>query len=157
MRISDWSSDVCSSDPAVITQVTPIDVVFNVPQDRVGEIRARADQGVLPAVALDRTRTTALATGNFLTLDNQVDVTTGTVRAKARFANADGALFPNQFVNLRVQLRTLSGAIVVPLSAVRNGSQGDFVYLITSDHTVSVRTVTRGQQSGSQEIGRAHV
>src|SRR3546814_4684578 len=103
MRISDWSSDVCSSDPAVITQVTPIDVVFNVPQDRVGEIRARADQGVLPAVALDRTRTTALATGNFLTLDNQVDVTTGTVRAKARFANADGALFPNQFVNLRVQ------------------------------------------------------
>src|SRR3546814_11869581 len=92
MRISDWSSDVCSSD-----LVTPIDVVFNVPQDRVGEIRARADQGVLPAVALDRTRTTALATGNFLTLDNQVDVTTGTVRAKARFANADGALFPNQF------------------------------------------------------------
>src|SRR3546814_12727036 len=91
MRISDWSSDVCSSDLlrvidagnyigagdangiAVITQVTPIDVVFNVPQDRVGEIRARADQGVLPAVALDRTRTTALATGNFLTLDNQVD------------------------------------------------------------------------------------
>src|SRR3546814_4277321 len=129
MRISDWSSDVCSSD-----LVTPIDVVFNVPQDRVGEIRARADQGVLPAVALDRTRTTALATGNFLTLDNQVDVTTGTVRAKARFANADGALFPNQFVNLRVQLRTPSGAIVVPLSAVRNGSQGDFVYLINADH-----------------------
>src|SRR3546814_20676770 len=102
MRISDWSSDVCSSDLlrvidagnyigagdangiAVITQVTPIDVVFNVPQDRVGEIRARADQGVLPAVALDRTRTTALAPGNFLTLENQVDVTTGTVRAQAR-------------------------------------------------------------------------
>src|SRR3546814_20383694 len=89
MRISDWSSDVCSSDLlrvidagnyigagdangiAVITQVTPIDVVFNVPQDRVGEIRARADQGVLPAVAPDRTRTTAPATGNFLIPDNQ--------------------------------------------------------------------------------------
>src|SRR3546814_20758118 len=128
MRISDWSSDVCSSDLlrvidagnyigagdangiAVITQVTPIDVVFNVPQDRVGEIRARADQGVLPAVALDRTRTTALATGNFLTLDNQVDVTTGPVRAKARFANADGALLPNQ--NGRASCRERVGTYV---------------------------------------------
>src|SRR3546814_19673701 len=83
MRISDWSSDVCSSDPAVITQVTPIDVVFNVPQDPVGEIRALADQRVLPAVALDRTRTTALATGTFLTPDNQADANPGTELAKA--------------------------------------------------------------------------
>src|SRR3546814_5012016 len=81
LRVIDAGNYIGAGDAngiAVITQVTPIDVVFNVPQDRVGEIRARADQGVLPAVALDRTRTTALATGNFLTLDNQVDVTTGT-------------------------------------------------------------------------------
>lgn len=153
LRVIDAGNYIGAGDAAgiaVITQVTPIDVEFNVPQDRVGEIQARADQSALSAVALDRTRTNTLASGSFLTLDNQVDTTTGTVRAKARFANTDGALFPNQFVNLRVQLHTLDGAIVVPLSAVRNGSTGDFVYLINDDHTVSVRAVTRGQQSGDQ-------
>ncbi|NGY06703.1 MdtA/MuxA family multidrug efflux RND transporter periplasmic adaptor subunit [Solimonas terrae] len=150
LRVIDAGNYIGAGDAGgivVITQVTPIDVVFNVPQDRVAEIRTRADQGTLPAVALDRTRQITLASGSFLTLDNQVDTTTGTVRAKARFTNADGALFPSQFVNLRVQLRTIAGAIVVPLSAVRNGSSGDFVYLINDDHTVSVRAVTRGQQS----------
>lgn len=153
LRVIDAGNYIGAGDAsgiAVITEVMPIDVVFNVPQDRVSEIQTRAQQAVLPTVALDRTRTNTLASGSFLTLDNQVDTTTGTVRAKARFANSDGALFPNQFVNLRVQLRTLSGAIVVPLSAVRNGSQGDFVYLINDDHTVSVRAVARGQQSGDQ-------
>lgn len=151
LRVIDAGNYIGAGDAngiAVITQVAPIDVVFNVPQDRVAEIQTRAAQGTLPAVALDRTRTDTLASGSFLTLDNQVDTTTGTVRAKARFANADGALFPNQFVNLRVQLRTISGAIVVPLSAVRNGADGDFTYLVNDDHTVSVRAVTRGQQSG---------
>jgi multidrug efflux system membrane fusion protein len=151
LRVIDAGNYIGAGDAAgiaVITQVTPIDVAFNVPQDRVGEIQALAAQNTLAAVALDRTRMNTLASGSFLTLDNQVDTTTGTVRAKARFANADGALFPSQFVNLRLQLRTIGGAIVVPLSAVRNGSTGDFVYRINDDHTVSVRAVTRGQQSG---------
>lgn len=153
LRVIDAGNYIGAGDAAgivVITQVAPIDVVFTVPQDTVGDIQARARAGTLPAVALDRTRTTTLGSGSFLTLDNQVDTTTGTVRAKARFANEDGALFPSQFVNLRLQLRTLDGATVVPLSAVRNGTQGDFVYLLNADHTVSVRTVTRGVQSGDQ-------
>ncbi|HET8883712.1 MAG TPA: efflux RND transporter periplasmic adaptor subunit, partial [Solimonas sp.] len=151
LRVIDAGNYIGAGDAAgiaVITQVTPIDVAFNVPQDRVGEIQTLAAQHTLAAVALDRTRMNTLGSGSFLTLDNQVDTTTGTVRAKARFANADGALFPSQFVNLRLQLRTIAGAIVVPLSAVRNGSTGDFVYRINDDHTVSVRAVTRGQQSG---------
>lgn len=134
-----------SSGVAVITQVAPIDVVFSVPQDRVPEIQARVAEGATLAVAaLDRTRTKTLGEGTFSTLDNQVDVQTGTVKAKARFANAAGALFPNQFVNVRLLLRSIDDAIVVPVTAIRNGPNGDFVYVLKEDRTVSVRPVTRG-------------
>ena len=93
---------------AVITQVAPIDVEFAIPQDRVPEIQARLVEGAqLPVGAWDRARTKRLDAGTFSTLDNQVDTTTGTVKAKARFANADGTLFPNQFVNVRLLLRTI--------------------------------------------------
>ena len=99
----------------------------------------------MPVAALDRSRTSTLATGNFSTLDNLVDTQTGTVRAKARFANADGALFPNQFVNVQLQLRTLEGALVVPVTALRHGNAGDYVYVLNeADRTVSLRPVTRG-------------
>ncbi len=132
---------------ASITQMVPMDVQFSVPQDRVPEIVAqtRVAQPGLPVTALDRTRSTVLEQGLFSTLDNQVDVQTGTVRAKARFANATGALFPNQFVNARLLLRTIAQATVVPVSALRTGAQGDFVYAIQADQTVSVRLVQRGQ------------
>ncbi|NKF23898.1 MdtA/MuxA family multidrug efflux RND transporter periplasmic adaptor subunit [Solimonas marina] len=136
-----------STGIVVITQVKPIDVEFSVPQDQVADVLAHSHDAKLPAVALDRTRTKTLASGTFLTLDNQVDTTTGTVKAKARFANDDEALFPSQFVNLRLQLDTIKDAIVVPQTAVRNGADGDFVYIVNDDHTVSVRKVTRGQQT----------
>ncbi len=136
---------------ANITQITPIDVVFTVPQDRVPAVLAAQRKGRLPVVALDRGRTTVLAEGQFLTLDNQVNTTTGTVRAKARFANADGALFPNQFVNARLQLGTAVG-VLVPVTAVRTGPQGDYVYVVDDDRTAHMRAVTRGMATVDQVL-----
>ncbi|MFO1177768.1 MAG: efflux RND transporter periplasmic adaptor subunit [Ottowia sp.] len=136
---------------ANITQITPIDVVFTVPQDRVPAVLAAQRQGRLPVVALDRGRTTTLAEGQFLTLDNQVNTTTGTVRAKARFANADGALFPNQFVNARLQLGTAAG-VLVPVTAVRTGPQGDYVYVVDDERTAHMRAVTRGMATVDQVL-----
>lgn len=136
---------------ATITQIQPIDVVFSVPQDRVPAVLAAQRQGKLPVTALDRARTRTLAVGSFLTLDNLVNTATGTVRAKARFANADGALFPNQFVNARLQLGTDSG-VLVPVTAVRTGPQGDYVYLIDDQRVAHMRPVTRGMASTDQAL-----
>ncbi len=135
---------------ATLTQEDPIDVAFAIPQDRLGDVQAAQRGGApLAVTAFDRTRTRALAQGRFLTLDNQVDTATGTVKAKARFDNADGALFPNQFVNVRLLLRQ-DPAVVVPVTAVRTGANGDFVYVINEDRTVSLRKVRRGQATVSQ-------
>ncbi|MDP3824126.1 MAG: efflux RND transporter periplasmic adaptor subunit, partial [Burkholderiales bacterium] len=133
---------------AVITQVAPIDVVFSIPQDRVPEVQKRVAEGAqLPVTAFDRTRTVQLDLGTFSTLDNIVDTTTGTVKAKARFANTTGTLFPNQFVNVRLLLRTITGAVVVPVTALRHGPSGDFVYVLKEDRTVALRKVTRSEAS----------
>jgi multidrug efflux system membrane fusion protein len=152
LRTVDPGNLVSSNDAngvAVITQVAPIDVAFSVPQDQLHELQSRMHAGApLPATALDRTRTQTLAAGRFAALDNQVDVQTGTVRAKARFDNADGKLYPSQFVNLRLQLRTVEGALVVPVTALRHGVDGDFVYVLNAaQRTVSLRTVTHGQST----------
>lgn len=149
LRSVDIGNLVGPSDPnglVTITQLTPIDVIFSVPQDAVPELKAALAGGKsLTVTALDRARSTPLAGGRFLALDNLVDTQTGTVRAKARFDNASGALFPNQFVNVRLKLRTVNGATAVPISAVRNGGSGAFVYVLNSgDNTVSVRPVKRG-------------
>jgi multidrug efflux system membrane fusion protein len=130
---------------ATITEVTPIDVVFTLPADSVASIQKRVGAGAkLPATVLDRTRTKNLGTGTFLTLDNQVDVNTGTVRAKARFENADGVLFPNGFVNVQLQVDTLEHAVVVPANAIQHGPQGAFVFVIAEDNTAHVRPVKTG-------------
>src|SRR6185437_7228305 len=130
---------------ATITQVQPIDVVFTLSADSVTPVQQRVSAGaMLPATVLDRSRTTTLGTGTFLTLDNQIDTQTGTVRAKARFDNPNGLLFPNQFVNVQLQLDTLQSAIVVPASAVRHGPNGDFVYVIAQDDTAHIRDVKVG-------------
>ena len=148
LRAVDPGNYVTSGDAtglATITQVAPIDVQFSVPQDRVGDIRsAQAEAGPLAVTALDRTRKSELGKGKFSTLDNLVDTTTGTVKAKARFDNASGALFPNQFVNVQLLLRNVT-AVVVPVTAVRTGANGDYVYVINEDRTVSLRKVRRGQ------------
>ena len=152
LRTVDVGNLVSSGDSngvAVITQLSPIDVQFAVPQDQLPQLQARIREGAtLPATALDRTRTDELAHGRFVALDNQVDVQTGTVKAKARFDNNDNKLFPSQFVNLRLQVRTIKNAVVVPVNAVRHGADGDFVYVLNrAQRTVSLRPVTRGQQT----------
>ncbi len=129
---------------ALLTQLSPIDVEFAVPQDLAPAL-ARDTGAAMDVKALDRTRATVLDTGSFASLDNQVDTQTGTVRAKARFANSQQALFPSQFVNVRVQLRTVQGAVVVPVAALRTGPTGDYVFVLRDDRTVSLRPVTRGQ------------
>lgn len=155
LRTVDIGNLVGSNDTngiAVITQVSPIDVQFSVPQDQLPQLQARVRDGAqMPAIAFDRTRTQALASGRFFALDNQVDVQTGTVRAKARFDNADGKLFPSQFVNLRLQVDTIRDAVVVPVTALRHGASGDFVYVLNgAERTVSVRAVTRGQATADK-------
>jgi multidrug efflux system membrane fusion protein len=150
LRPVDVGNVVSTSDAngiAVITQVTPIDVVFTLPQDLVPQVRTRLNDGAeLPVEALDRSRVNVLDSGKFLALDNQVDVQTGTVKAKARFANAKSALFPSQFVNVRLRLRTIEGALAVPVTALRHGNNGDYVYVLNpAEHTVGLRPVKRGQ------------
>jgi multidrug efflux system membrane fusion protein len=138
---------------AVITQLDPIDVVFAVPQDRRPALQARLAGGApLPVLALDQQSVTTLAEGTFLTFDNVVDATSGTVKAKARFANTDGRLFPNQFVNVRVRADTIAGAITVPVSAVRHGARGAFVFALNADRTVSLRQVTTGVADGDRIV-----
>lgn len=149
LRVIDIGNYIGAGDAngiAVVTQIAPTDVAFTVPQDRANEIFEPVGRGEkLAATALDRTRTNTLAQGEFLTLDNVANIDTGTVRAKARFQNAENTLFPSQFVNLRLTLRTIKDAVVVPAAAVRNGSDGDFVWLIQADQTVTQRNIKRGQ------------
>ena len=132
---------------AVITQMTPIDVVFAVPQDQLSALSLPLAKGEQLSVgAWDRTRARQLASGRFLALDSQIDAQTGTARAKARFNNADLALFPGQFVNVRLQLRTLPDSVLVPVAALRHGGAGDYVYVLnTEQRTVSLRPVKAGQ------------
>ncbi len=136
----------------IVTQLTPIDVQFTLPEDNIPAVVARVHAGAtLPVVASDRTATTELAKGQLLTLDNQVDSTTGTLKAKARFDNGAGNLFPQQFVNVRVLVDSLQNSVIVPTSAVLRGPNGLFVYVVkggVNNHTVSVRIVKTGPAAG---------
>jgi membrane fusion protein, multidrug efflux system len=147
LRTVDVGNVVSSSDAngvALITQLSPIDVEFAIPQDQAPSLQQNAG-AFMEAKALDRTRTEVLDTGVFASLDNQVDTQTGTVRAKARFNNARLALFPSQFVNVQLNVRTIHDAVVVPVSAVRQGNNGEYVFVLKQDRTVSQRPVKRGQ------------
>src|SRR5882757_2105914 len=115
----------------VVTQLQPIAVIFTLPEDQLPEVLKRTRGGSRLAVeAFDRAAQTHLASGSLLTVDNQIDTTTGTVKAKAVFDNRDGALFPNQFVNIRLILQEKQNAIVIPAAALQTGTQGNFVYLL---------------------------
>jgi multidrug efflux system membrane fusion protein len=133
----------------MITQTQPIYVIFALPADNITAVLVRLHAGkTLSVDAYDRDSRNRLATGKLLTVDNQVDVTTGTVKLKAEFANTDEALFPNQFVNARLRVETLRDAVLVPAAAIQRGTQGTFVYVIGQDHTVSARPVKPGPISG---------
>ena len=156
LRVVDVGNYVGAGDAsglAVITTINPIDVEFTVPQDKIPAIQQRVFSGAsLSVLALDRTRTTTLDTGTFSTLDNVVDTTTGTVRGKARFPNVAGTLFPSQFVNVRITLNTLRGAIVIPSTALRQSTDSAFVWLVKADNTVTQRKVTAGQATTTQVV-----
>ena len=134
-----------SSSIAVLTQIDPINVNFTVPEDNLAQITNRLRSGAtLQVTVFDRSNTTQLAVGQLVSLDNVIDVTTGTVRIKSVFDNKDGKLFPNQFVNVRLQVETVKGAIVLPPSAIQHGAPGTYVLLIKDDNTVTIQTVKTG-------------
>ncbi len=129
----------------VVTQIQPISVLFSVPEDNVDRIVGQVNAGAKLSVdAYDRSQTTKLATGSLGAVDTQIDPTTGTVKMRANFDNTDNALFPQQFVNVRLLVNTLHDQIVVPGAAVQRGSSGSFVYVVNADSTVSMRAVTLG-------------
>jgi len=139
------------STVVTITQIEPIDVAFTLPEDQVPAVQARLRaHAVLPVTIYDRGRSRPLAQGRLLTLDNQMDVTTGTLKAKARFANADGALIPNQFVNVDLTVNTLTGVALAPAAAFRHGSQGDYAYVVGADRVAHVRPVKLGPTAADQ-------
>ncbi|HXV01204.1 MAG TPA: efflux RND transporter periplasmic adaptor subunit [Caulobacteraceae bacterium] len=128
---------------AVVTQVDPITVIFSVPESAIGPIERQGGAG-LATTALDRAGGVVLAQGRLATLDNLIDTTTGTVKARSVFRNAGSGLFPNQFVNVNLLVDTLHNQVVVPTSAVRHGPQGDFVWVLQPDQTVKSRPVKVG-------------
>lgn len=146
LRLVDPGNMIRASDTngiAVLAPIQPINVLFTIPADSVQKVMAQnRDNKKLTVVAYDRDMKTKLATGSLAAIDNQVDPTTGTVKLKALFANEDSALFPNQFVNARLQVDTLRNVTIIPSAAIQRSPQGSFVYVVKPDtNTVDMRTV----------------
>jgi len=151
LRLVDPGNVVQSSGTttlAVITQLDPITVIFTIPEDSLGTVAARLrKKATLTVDALDRTAQTRIASGKLLTLDNLIDTTTGTVKARAVFGNKNDALFPNQFVNTRLLVNTLQGVTLVPASAIQQNGQASFVYVI-QDNVAHMRSIKPGVTNG---------
>jgi multidrug efflux system membrane fusion protein len=157
LRLVDVGNIVHATDAnamLVITQLQPISVIFTLPEDSLPAVVKRMRQGTLTVDAYDRDDRTKLATGTLLTIDNQIDQTTGTDRLKATFDNKDGMLFPNQFVNIHLLLDVRKNSTLIPSVAVQRGPQGTFVYVVKADKTVEARPVTVAlTQSNQSAIG----
>jgi multidrug efflux system membrane fusion protein len=151
LRLVDPGNVVQSSGTvtlAVITQLEPITVIFTISEDSLGRVQAGARKKAKLAVdAFDRTAQTKIASGNLLTIDNQIDTTTGTVRGRALFANKNDALFPNQFVNTRLLVNTLQGVTLIPASAIQQNGQASFVYVI-QNNIAHIRSIKPGVTDG---------
>jgi multidrug efflux system membrane fusion protein len=140
-----------ASEIVVVTQLQPMSVLFNVPEDSVNDIMGQVGKGAtLSAEAYDRAQTTKLATGTLAVVDNQIDPTTGTVKLRAMFDNSRNELFPQQFVNIRLLVSTLHNQTTVPVAAIQRGASGSYVFVINRDSTVSMRTVTLGPTDGNK-------
>ncbi|MGH7232940.1 MAG: MdtA/MuxA family multidrug efflux RND transporter periplasmic adaptor subunit [Nitrospiraceae bacterium] len=154
LRLVDAGNIVRAGDPnglVVITQLQPISVVFTIPEDHLPPVLDKLKAGErLPVEAFDREQKQRLATGTLLTVDNQIDPNTGTVRLKAVFPNDDHELFPNQFVNARLRLDVKRGTTVIPTAAIQRGPQGAFVYVVKPDQAVEVRAVGVGPTQGDK-------
>jgi membrane fusion protein, multidrug efflux system len=148
LRLVDQGNIVHASDTnglAVITQIQPIAVVFTLPEDDLQAVMKQFRSGEGLAIeAYDRRGKIKLAEGQLLAVDNQIDTSTGTVKLKGQFANEDGALFSNQFVNIRMLMDTLRSVTIIPAAAIQRGTNGPFVYVVKEDQTVSVRPLTLG-------------
>jgi multidrug efflux system membrane fusion protein len=157
LRLVDPGNIVHAADPngmLVITQLQPIAVVFTFPEDSLPQVMPRLRSGEkMTVLAYNRDKTQLLATGTLLTVDNEIDPTTGTSKLKAVFDNKENTLFPNQFVNVRLLLETKHNQVIVPAAAIQTGSQGTFVYVVKTDNTVEARPV----KVGITEAGNASI
>jgi multidrug efflux system membrane fusion protein len=153
LRLVDPGNIVHATDTnplAVITQLQPITVVFSIAEDSLPEIQHQLSQGQkLVVEAYDRTQEKKLATGTLLTIDNQIDPTTATIKLKALFPNEDYSLFPNQFVNATLLVSTEHGATLVPTAAIQHSDQGAFVYVLQTNQTVAMHPVSEGTTDGN--------
>jgi multidrug efflux system membrane fusion protein len=153
LRLVDPGNIVKASDTGgllVITQLQPIAVLFTIPEDELPAVVSKLRAGAtLPVQAYNRDKTRKLSDGRLLTVDNQIDPQTGTSRLKAVFENRDSALFPNQFVNVRLRVDTRHNQVLVPAVAIQRGQQGTFTYVIKPDSTVEVRRVEVGITEGN--------
>jgi multidrug efflux system membrane fusion protein len=143
-----------SSSIAVITQLQPITVVFSIPEDDLPDIMPQLNAGTaLQITVFDRANVKQLALGKVSAVDNQIDTTTGTVKVRGQFDNADNALFPNQFVNAQLLVKTLQNTVTVPTNAIQrgspNGQPGSYVYVVNADSTVAVRQIYIGPTDGN--------
>jgi len=152
LRLVDPGNIVHAADTGglvIITQLQPITVIFTIPEDSIPTVLEQLRRGArLPVEAYDREQRRKLAEGALLTIDNQVDPTTGTVRLKAQFPNTDNRLFPSQFVNARLLIDTRRGAKVVPTAAIQQSPRGPFVYVVRPDRTAAARPVGVGVTDG---------
>ncbi|RUU52576.1 efflux RND transporter periplasmic adaptor subunit [Mesorhizobium sp. M2C.T.Ca.TU.002.02.1.1] len=148
LRLVDQGNYVTPGDAtgiAVIAEMQPISVLFSLPEDSLAQVLEQTHGNAgLKASLFDRNDTKQIAEGTLQTIDNQIDPTTGTVKLRAVFPNTDGVLYPNQFVNVHLLVRTLTGVSVLPNAAIQHGAPGTFVYQLNDDGTVSVKTVTLG-------------
>jgi len=155
LRLVDPGNIVHAIDPnglVVITQLQPISVIFTLPQDQLQEVIKEMSTGALKAFATARTNGQILGEGTLVLVDNQIDPNTGTVRLKATFPNKDYALWPGQFVNVRLQVRTLQQVVTVPSPAVQRGPDGMYVYVIKPDSTVAIQPVTVAQMMDGSSV-----
>jgi multidrug efflux system membrane fusion protein len=142
-----------STGIAVVTTISPTTVIFSVAQTDLSPVLVRLGQGAtLSAAAYASDDTTKLEDGTLSAVDNQVNTSTGMVKLRASFANADGALFPNEFVNVHLLVNTLTNATLVPSQAVQSGAPGSYVYVVKPDDTASVQTVTTGPTDGTNTV-----
>src|SRR5882762_271746 len=154
-RLIDAGNIVHTTDTnglVVITQLSPIAVSFAVPQERLKELRAAQRRGSIPVAVLNDAGAPSEDEGEVILIDNQIDTTTGSIRCKAQFSNANDTLWPGQFVTVRVALKTLPDAIVIPTIAVQNGNEGPYVYMVTADNHAKAQVVHIGSVEGDQTI-----
>ena len=155
IRLVDEGNMVRASDTnglVVITQLQPISVVFTLPEQSLKEIHGKMGPGQITVFAMDRDNSTVLGKGTLTVIDNQIDISTGTIRLKATFPNEDLQLWPGEFVNVRLLLTTRKDAVVVPVPVIQHGPNGTYAFVIKEDQSVEIRPLKVGQVDGGEAL-----